>query len=1327
MATYQDWDRQFGLAGFLTVIGATILITFPGNRTFAQITPDVTLGAESSVIKPNTAVRGIPADLIEGGALRGTNLFHSFQEFNVGNGQRVYFANPTGIENILSRITGNNLSKIFGTLGVDGSANLFLLNPNGIIFGQNARLDIAGSFVASTANSFVFENALEFSATNPKAPPILTIKVTPGLQYGLNQPKATIANAGSLAVGQNLTLAAGNLDLQGQIQAGKDLTLQAEDTVKVRDSVVNPFIASAGGKLLVQGNQIVDIFALNHPNSGFFSGGDMVLRSPNAVMGDAHYWSGGSFRIEQLNGNLGDLNSPNDPIIRASGDVNFDTYTGTSLHILAGGSVTIGNITITGADATGNIINPTTTPILANVTLSDGTPLVIDGTTRPTLDIRAGTTAFGTPGITGANFTTLLPIPNTTAPATTATIDIGSINVTAPNGLVFLTNKYQPNPALAGNIQVRSIHVDDGGGGFFGRFSGNGGDVIIDSRGNITIPPGGFINTFSSTGKAGNIALIANDSFSMTDGARLDASTGGQENAGDINIKVGNAVSLTGGNTWIQSFVQPGAVANSGTINIQARSLSLTKGGAIFNTIRGQGDGGDINVNVRNAVTIDGVGGNSNSGIYTFTSFEGVGKSGNINIEAGDLSLTNGGNIGSFISREAFSNRGGQGTAGDININVRNAVTIDGVRKEPTDRGGFSLTLDNSSISSLLSTGGTGAGGNISLRAGSLSISDGGSIHVGTFAQGNAGNINITVRDTFTLAGVNSDTGGVSGLYANAGRDASGQAGNITVSAETFRIADGAVVDATTTNAGTGTATGARGNIEINTRNLSLQNAGKIDTSTVARTSAGSIVINSLESVTVGNGSVISSVSFGSGTGGNLLIDTGTLSISDGGAVVTSTLGQGTAGNLTVKARNSVNVINNGLLSTGTVGTGAGGNISIETSNLNIQNSGKVFSSSFDGRAFDFSSLDPNIYPPAAVAFVRNLINTAFQGNLIQGNSGNLTVKATDSVNLSDNGAIATLGTGRASGGNLSIETRQMVIRDGAEITTRSDGLGNAGNINVKVSANLLSNGGTISATSTQLGGGDITIAADDIRLGGSSLVSTSVKESTGGGGNITINSTLFLAIEDSDILANAEAGPGGDIFIKSDAFLADLFSQKKAEPVGRNPGDFARFRGNGRVDISADSRTGTSGTVTYTYIDPTRRVAPLPSNLVNASELIDRRCNPKSSAQRSSFTITGRGGLPTNPNEVLQGENVITNWVTLDDQEEKIDNPNGMLHDRTNRPISINPNPVSTTPKQLVEAQSWVINSDGKIILTAQANTVTPQRPGLKLPSCQDVEAVNN
>ena len=115
-------------------IGAKFLIlSFSINCIAnAQIIPDTTLGSEQSAIIPNLDTA--PKILIEGGAVRNSSLFHSFQDFNVREAQQVHFGNPVGIQNIFSRVTGSNASNILGTLGVMGSANLFFLNPNGIVF-----------------------------------------------------------------------------------------------------------------------------------------------------------------------------------------------------------------------------------------------------------------------------------------------------------------------------------------------------------------------------------------------------------------------------------------------------------------------------------------------------------------------------------------------------------------------------------------------------------------------------------------------------------------------------------------------------------------------------------------------------------------------------------------------------------------------------------------------------------------------------------------------------------------------------------------------------------------------------------------------------------------------------------------------------------------------------------------------------------------------------------------------------------------------------------------------------------------------------------------
>ncbi|MBG1262694.1 filamentous hemagglutinin N-terminal domain-containing protein, partial [Nostoc commune] len=192
------------------------------SQVQAQIIPDNTLPSEASRLNQNK---------IEGGARRGSNLFHSFGEFNIQDQQRVDFVNPTGIENILTRVTGGNASNIFGTLGVDGAANLFLINPNGILFGKNARLEIQGSFVGTTANGVQFGNQGIFSATNPQAPPLLLTIQPSALWFNQLNQNAGIQNnsvafagispagLGALGLrvgdGKSLLLVGGNVSMDG--------------------------------------------------------------------------------------------------------------------------------------------------------------------------------------------------------------------------------------------------------------------------------------------------------------------------------------------------------------------------------------------------------------------------------------------------------------------------------------------------------------------------------------------------------------------------------------------------------------------------------------------------------------------------------------------------------------------------------------------------------------------------------------------------------------------------------------------------------------------------------------------------------------------------------------------------------------------------------------------------------------------------------------------------------------------------------------------------------------------------------------------------------
>ncbi|MCC5636380.1 filamentous hemagglutinin N-terminal domain-containing protein [Nostoc sp. CHAB 5844] len=194
------WRWYLGIA----VGGAMV---FGANCAVAQITPDGTLPTN---VQLNGSVFNIT-----GGTRAGGNLFHSFREFSVPTGGEAFFNNAVDIQNIISRVTGGSISNIDGSIRSHGTANLFLINPSGIVFGQNARLNVGGSFVASTANAVEFGSQGVFSATNPEAPPLLTVNPSALLFSQISGGR--IENRGGLNItdGRSLLLVGGEVFLDG--------------------------------------------------------------------------------------------------------------------------------------------------------------------------------------------------------------------------------------------------------------------------------------------------------------------------------------------------------------------------------------------------------------------------------------------------------------------------------------------------------------------------------------------------------------------------------------------------------------------------------------------------------------------------------------------------------------------------------------------------------------------------------------------------------------------------------------------------------------------------------------------------------------------------------------------------------------------------------------------------------------------------------------------------------------------------------------------------------------------------------------------------------
>ncbi len=207
------------------------LLTLGVSSAVAQVTSD---GTTNTTIK----LDGNNFNILDG-IQTGNNLFHSFKEFSIPQGSEAVFKNSSDIQNIINRVTGGSISNIDGLIKANGSANLFLINPAGIVFGENARLDIGGSFFGTTASSILFKDEFEFSAVNPQEKPLLTISVPVGLQMGTNPgaievngsghnliaEEATVSpyvNLGSpnilkVSEGKSITLVGGNIKLSGGI------------------------------------------------------------------------------------------------------------------------------------------------------------------------------------------------------------------------------------------------------------------------------------------------------------------------------------------------------------------------------------------------------------------------------------------------------------------------------------------------------------------------------------------------------------------------------------------------------------------------------------------------------------------------------------------------------------------------------------------------------------------------------------------------------------------------------------------------------------------------------------------------------------------------------------------------------------------------------------------------------------------------------------------------------------------------------------------------------------------------------------------------------
>lgn len=751
----------------------------------AQIVPDRTLPLNSTVTPDGNTLR------IQGGTAAGPNLFHSFREFSVPTDGTAFFNNVDTIQNIFTRVTGGSISNIDGILKANGSANLFLINPNGIIFGPNASLNIGGSFLGTTANSINFADGTEFSAIAPnQTSSLLTINIPIGLQYD--------RNSGSI-VNQSRAIDSSGKVVGLQVLPGQTIALAGGDVKLDGGNLQAP-----GGRVELGGLSRSGTVRLNWDNNHLslsfpeeVARGDVSLTNSATV--DVRAGGGGSIGIATNNLNLAEGSR---------------LLAGIKSGISAAGN-RAGNIEI---NATGTISFDGEGKVGNYVLFSSGAYNLVE---------------FNATGEGGS-------------------INITADTLSLTNGSLITASTFGQGNAGDVNIRIANATSFDGAGsnsnssGIYSRVEvkkaiGNGGNINL-TTGSLSLTNGGLITASTQgEGNAGNIVLsVRNQTVLDGWGPLQDIMLDGKLLPFQQSSGVYSTVKLTG-------------VGNAGNINLTTGSLSVTNGAIAIVRTEGQGRSGNIVVNAADFVNLDGLGSDlSSSGLFAPTESKATGQGGNIIVNTNNFRVSNGAVVNSqtlnnndggniTINANRFEATGGgqiiattlsSGQAGNLTINAADQVLISGSDPNFDQRARLfdtNIVGNNEGSSSGLFAStkkdSTGPGGNLTVQAGRFIIQDGAQVTVSANGSGSAGNL-IVNADSIRL-----DRGEISATTS------AGNFGNIRLQTQDLQMRRGSQI----TTSATGSATG--GNISIDTGVLvALENSDISANSQEAR--GGRVTIN---------------------------------------------------------------------------------------------------------------------------------------------------------------------------------------------------------------------------------------------------------------------------------------------------------------------------------------------------------------------------------------------------------------------------------------------------------------------------------------------------
>lgn len=872
----------------------------------AQILPNDPLNPEAAQV--NAIAPG--QTLIGGGALRGANLFHSFQDFNVGTGEVVLFANPGGIARIFSKVTGGNPSRIDGQFGVLdlatgnlSNADLFLLNPRGILLGPNAQSLVLGSLFLTTAEQVKFGN-YDFSAANSDLPPLLTIGVPIGLQMGASpgpmvQESANLGAGLSVAPGRSLTLLGGDITLSGNAfgnLAGGRLELGAVGP----ENVVALLPVDRGYELdytQVKGFQDIRLLQTVIPDPGAVNGLEAAFQGRTITFEEAEFATaaigdqpGGAIQIRateavKLIGSAIPSLLITDVLPGATGrggDIAIEApiiavENGGQIGVLTQGQGDAGDITL---KSLGSVtLNGTTTA-------SEASPSAIFSSVESGATGRGGRVWIETPRLVLENGGQI-------GSSTLSTSNAGNITVRAEQ------------------IEIMRISASEISSGIFSQVlpgaEGDGGSVdLVADR--IRLLAGGQISTVTlGLGKAGDIRVQT------------------QQFGADDQFNASNFPSA------VFSTVTPGALGDGGNVQIEADDIRLKGGAQVASSTRGQGNTGQLEIN---GTRID-LQGTAASGPFPtgfFVTAE-PGASGNgdaLRITTDSLRLTE----GAAIQTNTF----GPGQAATLEIQARERIVLQG--RNPQN--GLSSAISSSTDTELPealgfapTSGGKGGrlnlqtpllrledgavitsksrseapGGSLEFNVNRLELLGGAQIQASAFNRGDSGTIAITAAEAITIAGQdptfaeqlarfrnplsNSPESAESAIAARS--FGSGTARQIQLQTPQLRIQDGGLVTVSSQSS-------AAGNLDITAQQV-LLDRGFLQANTQSG-EQGSINLRGVDVLTLRRGGAITANAAATSTGGNLDIVAGLiLAIPNENSDITANAVQGQGGRVSIQTQ----------------------------------------------------------------------------------------------------------------------------------------------------------------------------------------------------------------------------------------------------------------------------------------------------------------------------------------------------------------------------------------------------------------------------------------